>query len=184
MRKINYNYLHSLIKILVLFLSLFYTSITYSKDNGVILGFSLSELDNDFAAGLNITTPQFWNNNMAIRYSAYIGTYRAIPKHDSTYKFMTYHLHKIGLVRYLKQNKNINLYSEGGVVIVFPNQDMSVDTSFGGYGNLGIEYMQENNAYFSELGAIGTGAKAEKISGEPIYLNGFTVTVGWRYYFE
>jgi hypothetical protein len=185
MIKIKFNKLNALPVFTLFMLTMVYGSSAYSDDNnGAALGFSLGETDNDFTAGLNFTTPKFFDNHVAFRYSANIAIYRAIPDNESTYKFMPYHFHKFGLIGYRKQNKNFRLYSEGGIVVVFPNSDMSADTEFGGYGNLGIEYIQNKNAYYTEMGAIGTGAKAEKITGEPFYLNGFTISVGWRHYLK
>jgi hypothetical protein len=36
--------------------------------------------------------------------------------------------------------------------------------------------------YFIELGAVGTGAKADKLPTNPIYSNGFLMSVGFRFH--
>jgi hypothetical protein len=37
-------------------------------------------------------------------------------------------------------------------------------------------------SYFIELGGVGTGANADKVTGNPIYSNGFLISVGFRGY--
>ncbi len=43
------------------------------------------------------------------------------------------------------------------------------------------ENTNRNPSYFIELGGIGTGAIANKLSSNPIYSNGFLISVGYRF---
>jgi hypothetical protein len=39
-------------------------------------------------------------------------------------------------------------------------------------------------SYFAELGAVGIGARAEKLSSQPLYSNGFSISTGLRVYLK
>ena len=79
-------------------------------------------------------------------------------------------------------------YGEGGVVLITPSSDFSnSSTEIGGYGLFGFEFFMSSDpdvpvSYFIELGGIGSGAKADKVFGSPIYSNGFLISVGFRVY--
>jgi hypothetical protein len=79
------------------------------------------------------------------------------------------------------------LYAEGGIVFLFPNPVFSDDDiNLGGYGLFGFEFFfteetSRNPSYFIELGGIGTGAVADKIATNPLYANGFLISVGFRF---
>jgi hypothetical protein len=52
----------------------------------------------------------------------------------------------------------------------------------GGYGLFGFEFFfTKFGNYFIEIGAVGTGAKADKVASKPIYSNGLTVSTGMRF---
>jgi len=82
----------------------------------------------------------------------------------------------------------VMLYGSGGVIAALPNSAFT-DSPFewGGYGTFGIEIMAGTRrgglGYYYEAGANGIGAVAEKQAGMPLYLNGWTQSVGLRYYF-
>jgi len=79
----------------------------------------------------------------------------------------------------------MRLYGEGGIIALFPSSRFSGETFIlGGYGLFGFEFFFDSkNNYFIEIGGIGTGAVAEKVSGQPIYSNGILINVGYRYQF-
>jgi hypothetical protein len=76
----------------------------------------------------------------------------------------------------------LRLYGEGGVIMLLPSSEFSNESNvMGGYGVFGFEFhMDRANNYFIEIGGVGTGATAEKIPTNPIYSNGFTISVGYR----
>jgi len=76
----------------------------------------------------------------------------------------------------------IQLYGEGGIIGLFPSDEFSSKTfEFGGYGLFGFEfYMNARSNYFIEIGAVGTGAKADKVVNNPVYSNGLTISSGFR----
>ena len=95
----------------------------------------------------------------------------------------TYHNFQLGIRgRSIIVSDKMFIYGEGGFITILPNSDVSSkSTDFGGYGLFGFEFIfNKNFAYFIELGGVGTGAKADKILGKPIFSNGFLTTVGFR----
>jgi hypothetical protein len=79
-------------------------------------------------------------------------------------------------------NSFARIYGEGGAIFLFPSREFSTKSiQFGGYGLFGFEFFFDKHFnYFFEAGGVGTGAKADKIAGNPIYSNGFLVNVGVR----
>ena len=66
--------------------------------------------------------------------------------------------------------------------MILPNSDFSSKSLvLGGYGLFGFEFkIAPRFAYFIELGAVGTGATADKIESKPVYSNGFLTNVGLK----
>ncbi len=81
----------------------------------------------------------------------------------------------------------IRLYAEGGALFVFPNANLSDEPwFFGGYGHFGFEFFIPESkwlSYYLELGSIGTGFAAEKMTGSPYFISGFSASAGVRVYF-
>lgn len=73
-------------------------------------------------------------------------------------------------------------YGEGGLILILPAEGFSSETSeLGGYGLFGFEFFMNSHInYYIELGATGTGARADKLAFNPIYSNGFLVQTGFR----
>lgn len=89
----------------------------------------------------------------------------------------------LGFVQSVGEIKNfLRVYGEGGAIFLFPSDKFSSKSiQFGGYGLFGFEFFFDQHLnYFLEAGGVGTGAKADKISGKPIYSNGFIINVGVR----
>lgn len=65
---------------------------------------------------------------------------------------------------------------------LFPSDAFSSrSVQFGGYGLFGFEFLLDQHMrYFLEAGGVGTGARADRIEGAPIYSNGFVINVGVR----
>ena len=84
----------------------------------------------------------------------------------------------------------VRLYGEGGILLVTPPGAISTSSvEIGGYGVFGFEFFMSSHeetpvSYFIELGGVGTGATADKIPGQPIFSNGFLISVGFRGYFR
>ncbi len=149
------------------------------------LGFHLKQNQHDFGIGLNITSPYFASQRVAVRLKGNLMWNQYLNNDDVTV-WSPYSNLSLGVVGVGGELADfIRLYGEGGVVLLFPSDEFSTqNTRFGGYGLFGFEFfMAHNNSYFIEIGGIGTGAVADKVVGKPIYSNGMLINVGFRYQF-
>ena len=177
-------------KILILtIVSLFWLS-GYSQENSFPskfgLGFNLTQHQEDFGLGLNAVSPYFANENVAIRLRGNLMWNQHRNVNNTATTWTPYSNVSIGIVGVAgKVGDFLRLYGEGGVIALFPSSKFSKETFLiGGYGLFGFEFFFNNhNNYFIEIGGIGTGAVADKISGEPIYSSGLIINVGYRFQF-
>jgi len=166
--------------------------------NKFALGFQINQYQKDFGLGLNLTSPYFANNNMAVRFRANLmfnehfengsdtdGKDSKDDKDGTTWTpYSNLSLGFFGVAGIVADF--IRLYGEGGVICILPSSEFSSDSYvMGGYGLFGFEfYTYSKFNYFIELGGLGTGASADKIPGEPIYSNGFMISTGFRIQFK
>jgi hypothetical protein len=148
----------------------------------IALGYHLTDVQNSFGVGLNITSPYFWES-MAIRLRANMQFLQHIPTAaPAATVWSPYGMLQLGLVGgdgIVK--KNMRFYGEGGVVFIMPNDEFSANSTVGGYGLFGFEFfLAKPIAFHIEMGGMGTGGTAEKSVGKPIYANGFLTNVGVR----
>lgn len=149
------------------------------------LGFHLIQNQQDFGLGLNLTSPFFANNRFAFRMRGNFMWHQHLDSTNTTWT--PYSNLSLGIIGVGGEIGNFaRLYGEGGIVGLLPSSDFSSeDAVFGGYGLFGFEFFMNNASnYFIEIGGIGTGATADKIPGNPIYSNGLTISVGFRYTFK
>jgi len=149
--------------------------------NKVGFGFNINRIQNDFGIGVDIITPYFASSKLAIK----IGTNVKWLEHiqESIMTWTPYQNVQIGIrSRHFIIEDKFFIYGEGGSLILFPNSQFSSKKSrFGGYGVFGFEFKGSSHfGFYLELGAAGSGAKADLITHEPIYSNGFITNVGFR----
>jgi len=150
-----------------------------SKKLGI--GFQINQYQKDFGLGLNLTSPYFANNKIAFRlrgnlmFNEYVKNAETIWEPYSNLCFGMVGSNKI-------INNFLRLYGEGGLITLFPTNNISSDNYvLGGYGLFGFEFYFENNTnYFIEIGGVGTGAIADKQVNKPIYSNGLLINCGFR----
>lgn len=153
--------------------------------NTLGIGFQLSQFQRDFGIGLNLTSPYFVNEKIAIRLKGNLIYNENVQ--DSITKWIPYSHLSFGIIGVGgKIGENIRLYGEGGVIALFPSNKFSSNKlEIGGYGLFGFEFfMNRGSNYFIELGGVGTGAIADKIVLKPIYSNGLLISTGFRIYFK
>lgn len=153
-----------------------------APNTGIGLGFHLSQYQNDFGLGVNLTSPYFANDHIAVRLRGNVMWLEHFKNIETTWTpYSNFQLGIVGVGGTI--NNSIRLYGEGGIIGILPDSDFSSsDSEFGGYGLFGFEFFfQEAHNYFIELGGVGTGAKADKVITQPIYSNGFIINVGYRY---
>lgn len=157
--------------------------------NHISFGGHLNNYQNDFGLGIDVTSYYFFQGATAFRLRANYMWHEHPDINSGNITWSPYYNFQFGVLATGTVIANfIRLYGEGGMVLILPNSDFSSESvNIGGYGIFGFEFFMSQNpqssvSYFIELGGMGSGAKADKIPGKPIYSNGFTATVGFRYY--
>ncbi|MGB0176785.1 MAG: hypothetical protein ACPF9D_06450, partial [Owenweeksia sp.] len=154
-----------------------------SISNNLAVGFQLTQIHRDFGFGLNFTSPYFIHDNLAVRVRGNMMFFEHID--EGEYTWTPYSNFTVGIIGYGATIANlIRLYGEGGIIGLLPSDKFSSESiSIGGYGLFGFEfYFFERGNYFIEIGGSGTGGRADKIAANPIYSNGFTINVGFRFH--
>ena len=150
-------------------------------NTGMGFGFQLNQYQRDFGFGLNLTSPYFAHDKIAVRVRGNLMYNESVQNSLTTW--VPYSNVSLGLIGVGgKIGDYIRLYGEGGVIGLFPSEKFSSEQFvFGGYGLFGFEFfMHAGSNYFIEIGGIGTGARADKIATQPIYSNGLLISTGFR----
>lgn len=146
------------------------------------IGSQVGQHQKDFGIGLNITSPYFANEKMAVRLKGNLIWNEHLNSNSET-TWSSYSNFSIGFVQSVGEINNfVRIYGEGGAILLFPSSEFSSKSlQVGGYGLFGFEFFFDKHFnYFFEAGGVGTGAKADKIAENPIYSNGFLINVGIR----
>ena len=146
------------------------------------IGGQVGQYQRDFGIGLHMTSPYFANGTSAVRLKGNLVWNEHLNSISET-TWTSYSNLALGLVRSVGgMNGFIRLYGESGAILLFPSDAFSTEfIQFGGYGLFGTEFLlDEHMSYFLEAGGVGTGARADKVAGVPIYSNGFVINVGVR----
>lgn len=152
---------------------------------GFSLGFQLVEQQRDFGLGVNVLSPHFAKDRMALRLRANI-MWNQHPTREMVTTWIAYPQLSLGVLGYGGTIAGrIRLYGEGGPMVLFPAQAFATSRlAWGGYGLFGFEFfMSPHFCYVLELGGVGSNARAERLAAKPIYANGFMVHAGFRYQF-
>lgn len=153
--------------------------------NHLGVGMQLGQFQNDFGLGLNITSPYFLHHRVAFRAKGnFVWNEHLNTVGETTWT--SYANASIGIVGIAGEIGNFaRVYGEGGFLLLTPSKDFSSSGSeHGGYGLLGFEFLTGGRSYFfMEIGAVGTGAKADVVVGKPIYSNGLLIQTGCRFQF-
>ena len=175
--------------IIILLSILYLSSIAKAQDEGLNsnfgIGFQIAQYQQDFGLGINLTSPYFAYDKVAVRvrgnfmWNEHLGN-------DGLSTWTSYSNVSVGLVGVGGQIGNsIRLYGEGGLLLLFPSDVFSTkSTELGGYGLFGFEfYLNPFSNYFIEIGGVGTGAKEDKLTTKEIYSNGMIIDTGFRFQF-
>lgn len=182
------KYMQTILGASIFFISIFFCSsangqIASTNAKAIAIGFHLNQFQNDFGIGLNLTSPYF-AKNLAIRLRTSLMWNEFLPSGEVETVWSSYSNSQLGILQKTPVIKGkINLYSEGGATILFPNDKFSEkENVVGGYGLFGFEFLPRDNFnYFIEFGGIGTGAQTEKAEIMGVYSNGFLMSVGMRF---
>ncbi len=186
-RVYSYLLLKCFVFVCILFFSskLSYSQTKFNANNGLGIGYQLVQYQNDFGFGLNVITPYFADENMAIRLKGNLMFNQNIL--DGITTWLPYSNVSLGLIGVAGQaSEKIRLYGEGGIIAVMPQQKFSSKSlTFGGYGLFGFEFFfGEMGNYFIEIGGVGIGATADKVPTEPIFSNGLSISTGVRFFLQ
>lgn len=163
---------------------IFFFSTCTEAQSKFAIGLNFNQTISSFGMGLNFSTPLI-SKSFQIRLSANVMGLAGVPASSMRSSLEGYELFRLGIA-----GKGVNIadkarvYWEGGPLLVLNNSSVT-DKKFniGGYGVFGMEYMMfKKAAVFLEGGGIGTGAKAEKFVGQPLYSTGLFFGTGLRFY--
>lgn len=150
--------------------------------NNIAIGYQVNQYQNDFGFGLNLTSPYFSKDRLAIRLRGNYMTNNNV--YISKSRSSTYTNFSVGVVGVGGMiGERMRLYGEGGILIINASKEIStVKTPIGAYGIFGYEFFLSNKLnYFIELGGTSINAKADKTMYSPTYSNGFLTVAGLRY---
>ena len=157
------------------------------KRNHFAIGYIMNRYQDDFGLGFHIVSPHFAGGASAIKasYNYQWLSYTNTKGENDWISYKSIRIGAIGTGALIEEQ--IRLYGEGGVCITLANKSMAANTDakVGGYGIFGFEFLFDKRgtgSYFIELGGIGTGVKADKLPGKPMYSNGFMISTGFRFY--
>ncbi|HSI74589.1 MAG TPA: hypothetical protein VK957_01785 [Lunatimonas sp.] len=149
--------------------------------NKLEVGFNLSQYQKDFGFGLHVISPYFIKEKVAIKAGVNLQHLENLNGTETTWT--SYQNIQLGIrSRSVIISERVFIYGEAGVVTILPNNEFSSESSVvGGYGLFGFEFRPAQRfSYFIEMGAIGSGATADKLEAKPIYSNGLVTNVGFR----
>lgn len=180
--KINKNIKPLILIALVFFIPLRnITAQTSEPRNNMSIGFQINQYQDDFGIGINATSPFFIYQKVAVRLRSNLMFNEHLKNQEATWTpYLNATVGLLGEAGWI--GDSIKLYSEGGVIGLFPSETFSSESfEFGGYGLFGFEfYMVPRNNFFIEIGGVGTGARANKMINKPIYSNGLLISAGFR----
>lgn len=158
-------------------------SVKENINQGFGFGYGITQHQNDFGMGLNLVSPTFINNNVAVRLKGHLMFHQHVS--EGTTIWSPYSNVSLGLIGFGGfVGEHIRLYGEGGMIALIPNEAMSSESLvLGGYGVFGFEFFFARfGNYFIEIGGVGTAAQADNLQLSPIYSNGMTVSAGFRFF--
>jgi hypothetical protein len=151
---------------------------------GFSFGFELDSFQQDFGFGGRVTSP---NIAHFIRFSGSGGIAwvpNALPLKTTQDTWAPYYYGRLQLELTGPQLGPVLTYAFAGAILVGAPSDLSsTEVNVGGLGGFGFEFLiGRYSSYYVELGALGTGATADRLVDSPIFANGFLITVGSRFY--
>jgi len=156
---------------------------------GWAVGYTLHRFQDDFATGGAITSPLFAGHRLRLTLGGGAAWSPHAVTDDGDQDWASYGQLRLVLEGGARaEGSPVRLYGFGGpLLLLLPSRISDERAHVGGIGGFGFEYyfMQAGHdgpvSYFTELGGIGTGARADNLPGRPLLANGFSVTVGFRW---
>ncbi len=150
------------------------------------LGYAIGSDNGSFSTGIEATSPWFLDSRLALQAKVFQSWFtHAENETTGEESWLPFTSYKLGVMGgSLSTNNFMRMYGAGGFLLIVPNAKMSAKKSaLGSYGAFGFEFLSGHSLnYYIELGANGISAHADKQPRKPIYSNGFSTVVGFRYY--
>lgn len=147
-------------------------------------GIQLVRFQDEFGIGMHTLSPALKKIRLCLKGNMNWLNHIDTGNNEKWTKFSSFQL---GLNYINSYSDKISLYTEGGIVTIFPNSEFSsINCSIGGYGLFGFEFKFSensfrNSSFFIEIGGVGTNVSADKIISNPIYFNGMLISTGYRF---
>ena len=175
--------------LLTLFFVIFSFSLicAQSASNSAGLGLFINNIDSDYGVGINAQSPYFIKKKIAISARASFQSLRYTDPFLGE-DIEGYLNAQLGLIFKTLQKEHFRLYNELGLTIVSKPDDLSTTEEYdgvftGAYVLFGFEYFYNfSGSCFLETGLHMAGARAEDLTNDPIYAQGFSLSVGVRAY--
>jgi hypothetical protein len=145
--------------------------------NRIKMGVHITGHLKEYASGINLTSPYFFNEKAAIRLRSNWSWSESIDELNNEYSERTSDL-QVGMVGLAGEvNDMVKFYSEGGVLVSLATESqMSDQTELRGYGLMGVEVCRGGMlSYFLDAGIVGLTSK-EGLINSPV--NGFQLSSG------
>ena len=128
--------------------------------SGFGLGTQLGQYQDDFGLGLNVNSPSFADDRIAVRLRVNFMFHEHVQDRETTWT--PYTSFSLGVTSVAGNvGEHIRLYGEGGVVGLLPSEEFSSDDFvFGGYGLFGFEFFMEYSQPGGLLAVWADGAAA------------------------
>lgn len=144
---------------------------------------------NSIHAGINFSSPYFWEKTFAVKLSSNAYLFKYIPLNEditfanAEYKKSNFYDIRLGIIGKLRE-KIVNPYVEIGAVGIIPHKNFTEEKfSVGIYGTLGIEFMySKRGSFIIEGTALNVETKADKVFGKPKFATDFQISLGLRAY--
>jgi hypothetical protein len=161
----------------------------HEERDGWAVGYTLHRFQDDFGTGGSITTPFFLRHSLRVTLAGGVAWSPNAVTDDGDQDWARYGSARLVLEGGARaEGSPVRLYGFGGpMLLALPSRLSDDEIAIGGLGGFGFEYyfMHENRdgpvSYFTELGGVGVGARADNQPGRPMLANGFFVTVGLRW---
>ncbi|MCO5723908.1 hypothetical protein [Robiginitalea marina] len=169
--------------LLVLFFLGFQASFAQETPSPFRIGFHLRQLGGDFGMGAHADVPT--GAKWPILRFAGTWQWMEIPGVQTGFETASYATLRLGAAsKSFQIQDRIRAYGEGGLLSVFPSNELSgKDFQLGGYGLFGFEFFASQyggSALFIELGASSAGNDLDAEPGVPSFGAGFWVGAGLR----
>jgi hypothetical protein len=166
------------------------TAVEPSSNVGSAVGAAVHRLQDNFGLSGNWSSPAFFDGTARITAGGGVAWYPYGTKASGDQDWVPFgHSRVVMESGHRVGRAPLRLYGFGGAMLIFRSERLSDDVlAVAGIGGFGFEFFVPADtidapaSYFIEIGGVGSGARATKLPGHPILMNGFMVQSGIRFY--